>query len=298
MKILVALGGNALLPPTGKQDPKTYQETVKKTAISLAQLVSNGHGLAITHGNGPQVGDLLLQQEASKTMRMPLDVLGAETQGQIGYLLQRELRNLLPKKEIYTIITQVIVDPDDPGFKNPSKPVGPFYDVPPQKPGWTVRKLDKGWRRVVPSPKPVDMVEKAAIIDAFRKGAITIACGGGGIPVVKKGNSLSGVEAVIDKDMTGAIMASLLNMDLFLMLTDVDGVCLDHGKSSEKLLRSLTLEDAKRLLQSSELREGSMKPKVQAAFNFVSKNPGKKAVIASLKDMQKAVEGNAGTVVV
>lgn len=296
MKILVALGGNALLSPTGKQDPKTYQETVKKTAKSLAQLVSDGHGLAITHGNGPQVGDLLLQQEASKTMRMPLDVLGAETQGQIGYLLQRELGNLLPKKEIYTVITQVIVDPNDPGFKNPSKPVGPFYDVPPQKPGWTVRKLDKGWRRVVPSPKPVDIVEKAAIIDAFRRGAITIACGGGGIPVVKKGSSLSGVEAVIDKDMTAAILAKILGVGMFMILTNVSGVYANYGKKDQKLIEKLKVKDALCLMNSGGLGEGSMMPKVQAATEF-TRTTRKQSVIASLADLGKAVSGKSGTTI-
>jgi len=296
MRILLALGGNALLPPSGA-DFNDYHATVKATASSIAKLVKAGHKVAITHGNGPQVGNRLLQQEAcSETPRLPLDVLGAETQGQIGYMLQKELRNALPSKETISIVTQVVVDAKDEAFSNPTKSVGPFYDVPPGRPGWTVRKIGQRWRRVVPSPKPVDIIEKEAIKEAHGKG-IVIACGGGGIPVIRHGGRLEGVEGVIDKDLAGAIMASLLDVDLFLMLTDVDGVHLNHGKADQTLLRRMAVKDAKRLLEGDELGEGSMRPKVQAAVNFVSKT-GKSAIIASLKDMQKAVEGKAGTIIV
>jgi len=298
MKILLALGGNALLPPSGT-DFNAYHATVKATASSIAKLVKAGHKVAITHGNGPQVGNRLLQQEScNETPRLPLDVLGAETQGQIGYMLQRELRNALPSKETISIVTQVVVDVKDPAFSNPTKPVGPFYDVPPGRPGWTVRKIGQRWHRVVPSPSPMDIVEKKSITDAYERSALVIACGGGGVPVVRRSGRLEGVEGVIDKDLAGALLASVLKADLFLILTDVDGVHLSHGKPSQKLLSHLSLKEAKILLDGTELAEGSMRPKVQAAMHFVSGGRGRKAVIASLKDMKKAMEGKAGTVFV
>jgi carbamate kinase len=296
MKILLALGGNALLPPSGRQSFKVYQETVKKTAKSIASLAKK-HRIAITHGNGSQVGNLLLEQEACKeTPRLPLDVVGAETQGQIGYLLQKELQSLLPGKEIFTLVTQVLVDEKDPAFKSPSKPVGPFYSMPPRRTGWALKRIGRKWRRVVASPQPVDIVEKDAITRAFGRGAMVIACGGGGIPVTRHGRRLEGVEAVIDKDMTGSLLASLLKVDMFMMLTDVKGVYLNYEKRSQKFLRELSIQEAKRLLKTGEFGEGSMKPKVEAALQFVRGNSHGKAVIASLREMENAAASRAGTV--
>lgn len=297
MKILVALGGNALLSPSGRQDFKGYQKTVRRTARSIARLVSKGHQIAITHGNGSQVGNLLLQQEEAG-FPFPLDVLGAETQGQIGYLLQRELQNLLPKKEILTLVTQILVDSKDPAFGTPTKPVGPFYSMPPRKAGWTVSRVGRKWRRVVPSPRPLDIVEKKTITQTFDRKAIVIACGGGGIPVVRHGKRLEGVEAVIDKDLTAALLASLLKVELFLILTDVKGVYLNYGKKNQRFLKELKMSDARQYLKGGEFGEGSMWPKVKAAVDFLTKNPCSKATIASLDDIGKAVRGKAGTLVI
>lgn len=292
MKLLLALGGNALLPPKGSPSFDDYKRNVCNTAKAISS-VAKTHKVAITHGNGPQVGNLLIESKGL----MPLDVLDAETQGQIGYMLQKELRSYMPHAEIVTIVTEIVVSENDPAFKFPSKPVGPFYSTRPAFKEWSVKRIGDGWRRVVPSPKPIEIVQKKSIINAFQNGYIVISCGGGGIPVVKQGKKMVGIEAVIDKDLAGALLAEMLGVDRFVILTDVDGAYSDFGNPGQKLIRRATVKEVEYMLNAREFGEGSMGPKVQAAINF-TKRTGKPSVIASLGKLPQAVSGKTGTTIV
>ncbi len=303
MKIVIALGGNALLDPRKKSSYQTYVETVNSTCRELAKIIREGHRLAITHGNGPQVGDIMLQQEKAWTISLPLDVDVAETQGQIGYLLERGLCNELEKKgmknDIATLATQVIVDPKDAAFLEPTKPVGRFYsksEMLKLPKSYSMAKLNGKYRRVVPSPKPQDILEKGVIKLLFDNNYLIIASGGGGIPVIRDKKQIKGIEAVIDKDMTAALLAKVLKAEMLLILTDVDGVYLDFGKERQRRLDKLTVKDALKYLRKGHFREGSMKPKVQACIDFVSATKGT-AVIARLKDAYRAIHKKAGTII-
>lgn len=294
--LIVALGGNALIKPgqTGKAG-----EQFKNLRIPLKQLakLSDEYHLVITHGNGPQVGNLLLQQEASKEVQpMPLGVLVAETQGQIGYMIEstfdEELMRLGSDDEklFVTILTYVLVDPDDPAFKNPTKPIGPSYPEP--KPGYI--KTSKGWRRVVPSPKPLKIIQWKEIKKLIQLDFVVIACGGGGIPLVKRKNNFHGVEAVIDKDLASAKLAEQIDADILIIATDIDRIALNYQKPNQKFLDKLTIQDAKKYIKEGQFPPGSMGPKIQACINFLEYG-GERAIITSTEKIKEALDGKAGT---
>ncbi len=285
MRVVVALGGNALLPKGSKGTAKEQEEAAKKAIRRLGRLF-NSHQVALTHGNGPQVGSLLLQQHATKKVpEMPLDVLDAMTQGEIGYFIQRAL----PKKSA-VILTRVVVDEKDPAFKNPTKPIGPFYKMKTGKN--MLMDAGRGYRLVVPSPKPISIMEKDAISLLMRSGFIMVCGGGGGIPVNKKGQ---GAEAVIDKDRYSSLLASTVKADAMVFITSVDAVYTDFSKKSRKRIARIKARDMKNLMD--HFATGSMRPKVQSALQFIRKG-GKKAIICSIDNVSLALKGKAGTVIV
>jgi carbamate kinase len=256
---MIALGGNAIKQPHEKGTFKDQMNNVETASLQIAEIVKNGYNLVITHGNGPQVGNLAIQQEQSLQVvpAQPLVVLGAMTQGQIGYMIQQKLGNILRKdgRMVATVVTQVLVGKDDPDFMDPSKPVGPFYSEDnakklAQENGWIVKQVrptgDKTWRRVVPSPMPLGIVEAEAIRNLVESGVIVIASGGGGIPVFKNDKgSLNGVDAVIDKDRAGAKLAEEVNADIFLVLTDVEFAMKNYDKPDEEPIRMMTISEAR-----------------------------------------------------
>jgi carbamate kinase len=298
MRVVAALGGNALLRRGEPADAEVQRRHVADAARSLAELARD-HELIVTHGNGPQVGLLALQSAAySEIAPYPFDVLGAESEGMIGYLLEQALRNEIPNRQVAALLTQVLVDPDDPAFKAPGKPIGPVYDEATGRRlaaerGWTVRSDGDRWRRVVASPEPQAIIELDTITTLVDLGVIVICAGGGGIPVVKNGaGRLHGVEAVIDKDLSAALLALELQADALLLLTDVEGVQLDYGTPSARPLHEATPAE----LAALDLPSGSMGPKAVAARRFVERG-GQVAAIASLENARAALEGNAGTIV-
>ncbi len=311
MKILVAFGGNAILQHGEKGTAAEQMANVRKTCAELVRLVMKGHSLAITHGNGPQVGDILLKNEIAKNSLppMPLDVCGAESQGMIGYMIQQsmclELMSARLDKSVTTVVTQTEIDINDPAFRNPSKPIGPFYTAMEasklrEEKGWTViDDSGRGYRRVVPSPHPIAIVEGAIVRQLFDAGVIVIAAGGGGVPVVRTsedGMNLRGVEAVIDKDLSAALLASSLEAEILLILTDVEKVSLNFGQPNEKKLDKMSVEECERYLADGQFPAGSMGPKIEAAVRFV-KGGGRMTIISSLERAMEAIEGGAGTVV-
>jgi carbamate kinase len=297
MRIVAALGGNALLRRGQPLTAANQRENVRVAADALAQLVDD-HELVITHGNGPQVGLLALQSAAYDEVEMyPLDVLGAESEGMIGYMLEQELGNRLPDEQPFaTILTQIEVSPRDPAFRHPSKPIGPVYtkeeaDLLAAKRGWTIAPDGEHWRRVVPSPLPRRIFEIRVIDLLVRQGVIVICAGGGGIPTMfRPDGTLVGVEAVIDKDRAGSLLARSLHAHAFLMLTDVDGVYLDWGTpDARRIVRAHP--DA---LEAIAFASGSMGPKVEAAIEFAKATSGT-AHIGSLADAEALLESRAGT---
>lgn len=302
MRIVVALGGNALLKRGEPMTAEVQRANVVVAARALAP-VAKEHQLVVSHGNGPQVGLLALQSAAYKQVApYPLDVLGAQTEGMIGYMIEQELGNLLPfETPLATILSMVEVDEADPAFRNPTKFVGPIYDkaeadqLAAEK-GWTFKLDGNKWRRVVPSPQPKRIFEQRPIQWLLDKGTIVICAGGGGIPTMydsTKDRYLVGVEAVIDKDRASALLASQLKADLFIMATDVKGVYLDWGKPTARMLEKVTPAE----LEQLNFAAGSMGPKVEAAVEFVQKT-GNRAAIGALEDIGKIVLGQAGTNVV
>lgn len=311
-KVVVALGGNALqekgTPPTAE----AQLQVVKKTSDHLAEMSSNGYELAIVHGNGPQVGRIVLSQEIAakeneQTPAMPFDVCGAMSQGFIGYQIQQALRDALRNRDrdipVVTLVTQVVVDDNDPAFQNPTKPIGPFFTEEEARAierdkGFVMwEDAGRGWRRVVPSPKPLKIAEISAIKKLWDT-TIVIAAGGGGIPVTEnRGGSLTGVEAVIDKDLAAERLAEDIEADILLILTEVEKVCLNFGKPDQKTLDRMTVAEAIEYVNQGHFAPGSMLPKVMAAISFARKFPGKRAVITSLAKAVDALEGKAGTVV-
>lgn len=304
-RILVALGGNAILRPgqTG-----TYQEqmdNIRSSCETLSELVQDGHKLLITHGNGPQVGNLLLQNEAAaqNIPSQPLHSCVAQTQGQMGYMIQTGLDNVFRQKgwrcQTASLITRVLVDANDNAFNKPTKPVGPFFTEEHAKmrvaQGETwMNDSNRGWRRLVPSPTPVEIVELASIRENFEYCQATIAAGGGGIPVVRNGHQLVGVDAVIDKDLASSLLARLLDVDTFVILTDVTNVKINYGKPNETNLHHLSVEQCENYLSDGEFGVGSMAPKVQAAMEFAVATK-KTAIITSLTEVAAALTGHVGT---
>ena len=299
MRIVIALGGNALLRRSDPMTTEVQRKNLKIAAQAIAPLAAQ-HSILVVHGNGPQVGLLALQAESYPGAEpYPLDVLDAGTQGMIGYLIQAELTNQLPlQTQVATVLTMITVDPDDPAFTRPTKFVGPVYqqdaaDTLAAKKGWAFRPDGSGWRRVVPSPEPRQILEIKPIGWLLEHGAVVICAGGGGIPTVHPTSdpgALTGVEAVIDKDLASELLAEDVDADLFLMATDVDGVYLNWGTPEQRRLDRITPGE----LASHQFAAGSMGPKVEAAARFVAKT-GHRAAIGSLADIGGIVAGTAGT---
>ena len=297
MRIVIALGGNALLRRGEEMTADNQRENIRIAARALAPIIEE-HEVVISHGNGPQVGLLSLQSAAYKEVEeYPLDILGAQTQGMIGYMIEQELGNLLPiEKPIASILTMVEIDPEDPAFSNPTKPIGPVYSEKDAKQlaenkGWDIKRDGEYWRRVVPSPEPHRIFELRPIHWLLEKGTVVICAGGGGIPTsyVEKGK-LEGVEVVIDKDKASSLLAFELDADLLIMATDTDGVYVDWGSDSQEIISRTTPEE----IGQYTFDKGSMGPKVEAACSFVERS-GQRAVIGSLGDIKKMVNSLAGT---
>jgi carbamate kinase len=302
MRIVIALGGNALLRRTDPMTTEVQRRNIAVAAEAIAPLAAE-HSIVVVHGNGPQVGLLSLQADAYKGAEpYPLDVLDAGTQGMIGYLIQQELRSLLPPdRQVATLLTMIVVDPDDPAFANPAKFVGPVYskeaaDALAADKGWAFRQDGAAWRRVVPSPEPRRILEIQPVSWLMERGAVVICAGGGGIPTMYASSgagALVGVEAVIDKDLASELLAEDVSADLLLMATDVDGVYLHWGQPEQRRLGRVTPAE----LAGYEFAAGSMGPKVEAAARFTAKT-GRRAAIGSLADIAGIVAGKAGTNVV
>lgn len=311
--VVIALGGNAIKQAKEKGTAEEQFRNVEITCEQLVKMNEMGYKIVITHGNGPQAGNLLIQQEegASLVPAQPLDIVGAMTQGQIGYMFQNTLRNFFLKKgkniPIGTIITQVLVDENDPDFKDPTKPVGPFYTKEEalnlkKTKGYIVKQVkptgEKNWRRVVPSPEPKEIIEADVIRSLIEARAIVIASGGGGVPVMKKENGIyKGLEAVIDKDKAGNVLAQAVNANIFLILTDVENAYINFGKPDEKPVGKIVVSEAEKLYNEGHFLKGSMGPKILAAIRFV-RSGGEKAIITSLSKAVEALEGRTGTIIV
>ena len=302
--IVLALGGNAL-----GNDPEEQKKAVKHTSISIADLIEAGNQVILSHGNGPQVGMINLAMDAASkseagTPEMPFPECGAMSQGYIGYHLQNALQNELKRrginKPVATLVTQVVVDKNDPAFQNPTKPVGSFYskeeaDLMNAK-GFTFKEdSGRGYRRVVPSPKPIDIVEIDSIKSLLAAGNIVIAAGGGGIPVIEDSDGLRGIAAVIDKDFTTAKLAELVDADSLIILTAVEQVAVRYGRPDQVWLSELTVKEAEKYIAGREFAEGSMLPKVRAALSFAESKAGRRALITSLEKAADGLAGKTGT---
>lgn len=310
--VVIALGGNAISQSHEKGTAEEQMANVATTCRELVKMNKLGYLLLITHGNGPQAGNLLIQQEEGKEQvpPQPLDIIGGMTQGQIGYMFQHQLQKEFHKVgkdiPICTIVTQVLVSPDDPDFQDPSKPVGPFYTKEEaqrlnQTKGYLMKEVkpkgEKTWRRVVPSPEPQGIVESECLKALLKMHVIPIASGGGGIPVMKlPDGSLKGLEGVIDKDKAGNVLAQTSKAEIFLILTDVEHARINFGKPDEKPVGTIRVSDMEKLAAEGHFLKGSMGPKVQAAIRFV-KAGGEKAIITSLAKATDALAGNTGTII-
>ena len=304
---VIAIGGNSLIPDKRRQTVEDQYGAAQETAGHIARMIEQGWNVAISHGNGPQVGFILRRSElaAHELHEVPLDVCGADTQGAIGYALQQNLYNHFQamgiKKTITTVVTQVEVNADDPAFAQPSKPIGSFMDEPmalrrEDEDGWDVTEdAGRGWRRVVASPKPVRIVEEPAVRELLDAGMVVITVGGGGIPVVAdEDGHLKGVPAVIDKDFASALLASNLGADLFVVSTAVEKVALHFGSSNEQWLDNMSLEECKAYLaEGIHFAKGSMAPKIQAAINFLEAG-GKEVIITNPENIERALSGKTG----
>ncbi len=298
MRIVFALGGNALLKRGEVLSAENQRCNMRAAAAALAK-ACDGHEVAIVHGNGPQVGLLALEADAYRAVPpYPLDVLGAESQGMIGYVIAQELRNACPDRAVAALLTQTLIDRSDPAFDHPTKPIGPVYDKQDvselaKNNGWTFAADGASMRRVVASPTPISIVELPVIEQLVASNTIVICCGGGGIPVHQTSPGLlEGAEAVVDKDFAAALLAQKLGAEKLIILTDVDGVYLDWGPADQRLFREASADD----LASQSFSEGSMAPKVQAAVQFV-KATGQAAVIGSLDQLERVITGQSGTLI-
>ncbi len=305
---IVAMGGHAFIKPGERGTYEDHTRNAREICQALMVLIERGYRLVITHGNGPQVGDQLTRTEmtADEVPRLPLDVLVAQTQGSLGYYLQRALLNEMHARNIFryvtTMVTQVMVSSDDPAFTNPTKPVGPFMSQEAAEKkrdqyGWQIKKdLNRGWRRVVPSPKPIKIVQADMIREAVRSGNIVVAGGGGGIPVTMAPDSgdYLGIEAVIDKDLTSGVLATDIDAELVVILTAVDGVYLNFGAEGAMPLGAVTMAECKRHIDAGHFPPGSMGPKVEAIYEFLGRG-GRRGLITSAAKLQEALDGQAGT---
>ncbi len=307
-RMVIALGGNAL-----GSNPAEQQEAVKSTASSIVDLLENGHQITLAHGNGPQVGMINLAFEVSAaspegTPEMPFPECGAMSQGYIGYHLQNAIREEMKSRNVdknaATVITQVVVEEDDPAFENPTKPIGAFYtekeaeELRTSKGYDMVEDAGRGYRRVVPSPIPVDIAEKDIISDLVSNGEVVIACGGGGIPVVRTGDGLKGVPAVIDKDYASEKLAELLDADYLVILTAVEQVAINFGTPEQKDLDKMDLKTAEKYCEEGHFAPGSMLPKVKAAMKFAESGEGRKSLITSLEKARAGLKGETGTLII
>lgn len=301
-RIVIALGGNAL-----GNTPEEQLKSVKKAAVSIVDLVEDGFDIVVTHGNGPQVGMINEAMEAG-SKDMPFAECGAMSQGYIGYHLQQSIGKEIVKRRLrrncITVITQVLVDKDDPAFDNPTKPIGDFYTkaqalkIAKEK-GYVMKEdAGRGYRRVVASPKPVKIIESKVIRDLMNKGNIVVAAGGGGVPVVKKYNTLRGVDAVIDKDLTSARLARELKADIFLILTAVDKVYINYGEKDQQGINVMSVKEARQYIKEGQFSEGSMLPKVEACIEFAKSMRTGQAIITSLNKADDALLGKTGTIIV
>lgn len=306
---VIAIGGNAIQGPKEKPTAEVMRKNLETTASYLVEAL-DGMNVVITHGNGPQVGNLLVQQDLAKEKLppLPLDLNDAYTQGMLGYLIVQALENQLAKKKIerksVALVTQVVVDKEDPAFKNPTKPVGPFYSAEEaeklaREKGWKIKEdAGRGYRRVVPSPQPLDVVEKDLVKQLIEQGVITVTVGGGGIPVVRKEDgTIEGVEAVIDKDRASSLLARILDVDIFVILTGVEKVYVNFGKPNQKALDRVTISEASKLMEEGHFPAGSMGPKIESAIAFV-KATNRQCVITSLEKVSEALEGKGGTFII
>jgi carbamate kinase len=308
-RVLIALGGNAINQPHQKGSFSEQMNNVKVACEQIAQIARGDYNIVITHGNGPQVGNLAIQQEQASELvpAQPLVVLGSMTQGQIGYMMQQNLGNILGRGDgrlVVTLVTQVVVSKNDPDFNDPTKPVGPFYTEETARKlekenGWVVKKVrptgDRTWRRVVPSPRPLRIVEARSIKILVESGVIVIASGGGGIPVVEDENGLlEGIDAVIDKDRAGAKLAEEVGAEILLILTDVEYALKNYGKPNQEPLKVITVQQAWNYASEGHFGAGSMGPKIEACLEFLERG-GERAIITSLQKAAEALEGKTGT---
>lgn len=314
MKIVIALGGNALQANPKDLTSEAQLFTSRETAKSLVDLIEEGHTVAIVHGNGPQVGQIINTLETANKASgaqipvMPFDVCGAFSQGYIGYHLQKSIEEELKrrgiKKPVGTVITQMLVDKEDSGFKNPTKPIGSFYSKEEaeklmKEKGYVMKEdAGRGWRRVVASPKPIDIVEKEIIHTMISSGMITISCGGGGIPVIYEEDRIEGIAAVIDKDFAAEKLAEVIDADILLILTAVDKICVNYNKSNQKEISNINIDKLNEYIEEGQFAPGSMLPKVEAAKKFVQFDKNKIAIIASLSKAMEAMNETSGTRIV
>ncbi len=310
--LVVAFGGNAFQTKGEKGTPEDYWRNAYRSAEFLIKILEEGYKIAITHGNGPQVGIIAEWMMAGLKLKdlppMTLDIAGSMTQGWLGYLIQQSLYNKLMEKGllgkkvkgVVTVVTQVLVDKNDPAFQNPTKYIGPWYEGGEAKKiaselGWVMKPDPRGgWRRVVPSPDPIGPIEIEAVKRLVEEGFVVIASGGGGIPVIKEDGALKGVEAVIDKDLAGERLATALGASTFLILTDVEKVYLNYGRPDQKPIDVMTVSEARKYLEEGHFKPGSMGPKVLASIRFIE-NGGKVAIIGHLKKAYEALKGESGT---
>jgi len=308
--VVIAIGGNSLIKDAEHMSVYDQYKAAGETSAHIAGVVQEDYRVVITHGNGPQVGFILLRSEAAKDIlhQVPLDTCGADTQGAIGYQIAQTLDNELLRrridKKVAAVVTQTVVDKDDPGFQNPDKPIGPFYPEETAKEreakeGWVVREdAGRGWRRVVPSPTPLEIIEEPAIRTLLENDILVVAVGGGGIPVIRKDNGdLEGVAAVIDKDRASCLLAKNLKAEKFIISTAVDKVAIHFGKPEQKDIDTMTVAEAKQYMEEGHFKPGSMKPKIEAAINFLE-HGGKEVIITQPHLLEDAIRGKTGTHIV
>lgn len=307
--VVVAIGGNAIIQAGQRGTMEEQFDNIIQSCDPIIDLIEEGYSVVLTHGNGPQVGNSLLRVEASSNIlpNMSLDICGAETQGSLGYMIQQSLYNRMSvrgiNKSIATVVTQVVVNKEDEAFENPTKPIGPFYsvkrvkEITKERDVTIIEDSGRGYRRVVASPKPLEIIEKDVVKTLVEKDFLVITVGGGGIPVIREGNELKGIEAVIDKDRASALIAEEINADYLILLTGVPQVAINFGKENQELLSKMTIREAEKYLLEGQFPPGSMGPKIQSSIDFV-KNSGGEAIITSIDKLQEALKGETGTRIV